>query len=176
MVENKVLYMKDIINIIIGAEDITTLEKYTSEDKEVFERYKNILKALIKYGKILYKRGLSLEELVQLVQYFFKEYSDNVILSGYYKYGMNEDQMEMEVKNMLERQLRELDIHLSFDDIDVDASFSNMSGVEENKTLSLSNGHPTGTETGFASPLILALLTATIEITSLLYIFLTAME
>ena len=77
---------------------------------------------------------------------------------------------------MIERILELMDENISLEEFDVDTSFSNTSGVEQNKTLSLSNGHPTGTETGFASPLILALLTATIEITSLLYIFLTAME
>ena len=168
--------MKDIINVIIGVEEITILDKYNSENQEVFERYKNIVKLLIKYGKILYKKGLTLEKLIELAQHFFKEYSDNVVLSGYYNYGMDEDKIEIEVKNMLERILELMDENISLEEFDVDTSFSNTSGVEQNKTLSLSNGHPTGTETGFASPLILALLTATIEITSLLYIFLTAME
>lgn len=168
--------MKDIINVIIGTEDITILDKYESENKEVFNRYKNIVQIFIRYSIILYKKGLVLEKLVSLTQQFFNEYSNNVILTGYYEHGMNEEQLELEIKNMIERILTSLNISLSLEDVDVESSFSNISGVEENKKMSLSNGHPTGTESGFASPLLLAILTATIEITSLLYIFLTAME
>ena len=168
--------MKDIINIIIGKEDITVLDKYTSNNKEVFERYKNIVKMLIKYGKIVYSKGLSLEKLIELVQQFFSEYSSNVVISGYYNLGHDEEKIDEEVKNMLTRILGNLNVNITLDEVDINSSFSNTSGVEQNKSLRLSNGHPTWTETGFASPLLLAILTATIEITSLLYVFFSAME
>lgn len=168
--------MKEIVEIIVGKKDIMVLEQYTSPNKEVFDRYINIVKYLIKYGKRVYNKGLQIEKVIQLVQLFFDEYSKNVILSGYYNYGQNEELVEQEVKKMVERILNKLEVNMSLEEVDVEASFSTMTGVVQNKTLTLSNGHPTGTETGFASPLLLAILTATIEITTLLYIFLNAME
>lgn len=168
--------MKDIINIIIDKEDITILDKYTSNNKDVFERYKNIVKILIKYSKLVYSRGLSLEKLIELVQQFFSEYSSNVVISGYYNLGHDEEKIDEEVKNMLTRILKNLNVNITLDEVDINTSISNTSGVEQNKSLRLSNGHPTWTETGFASPLLLAILTATIELTTIMYIFFNAME
>ena len=77
---------------------------------------------------------------------------------------------------MIKREMDQLNVFFTFDEISIENAISSESGIEQNKTLSLSNGHPTGTETGFASPLLLAILTATIEITTLVYIFMQAME
>ena len=79
-------------------------------------------------------------------------------------------------ERVIAKQERKRRVEPVVEEVDVEASFSTMTGVAQNKTLTLSNGHPTGTETGFASPLLLAILTATIEITTLLYIFLNEME
>ena len=168
--------MKDIINIIIGKEDISILERYHSTDVEILARYKEIIQLFIHYGKILYQNGLLLDQLIIITQNFFQEYSSNSILSSYYTYGENQDKVEEEVKNMIEESLQKLNLVLSFDELSTDSIISNDSGIEQNKTLSFSNGHPTGTETGFASPLLLAILTATIEVTTLIYIFMQAME
>ena len=77
---------------------------------------------------------------------------------------------------MIKREMDQLNVFFTLDEISMENAISSESGIEQNKTLSLSNGHPTGTETGFASPLLLAILTATIEITTLVYIFMQAME
>lgn len=164
--------MKEIINIIIGNEDISILDKYESNNKELFERYKIILKILIDKCKIYYNNGLKLEQLIELVKYFYNEYNQNVILKGYYEYNLYRDKIEEEIKNILDRIINKMNISLNND---VDNSFKT-SGKVDSKKLVISNGHPIYTETGFVSPLILALLTATIEITSLLYIFLNTME
>ena len=168
--------MKEIINIIIGKEDITLLDIYHSSDTEILKRYKEIILFYIHYGKILYQKGISLEQLVGITQNFFQEYSSNVVLSSYYIHGQNHEKIETEVKNMIQRELEKGNISLSLDEINTENSISKESGIEQNKSLSLSNGHPIGTDTGFASPLLLAILTATIEITTLIYIFMQAME
>lgn len=168
--------MKDIINVIIGNEDITVLEKYRSDNEEVFTKYMDIVKEMISLTQKVYKKGLSLEQLIELVKFFFEEYNQNVILISYYKNNVPIEEMKEEVKKIIERYLTKIDSSITLEDEDIDAAFSNVSGVSENKTLTLSNGHPTGTETGFIAPFILAILTATIEITSLLYIFIKAME
>lgn len=167
--------MKDIINIIIGQSDISILEQYSSENKELFERYMIIVKLLIKNGKKIYSKGVSLENLITIIQTFFSQYQNNVVLAGYFKIGIDNGRLDDEVKNMLDRIMKNMGLNISID-VDIDSSFSNDSRVERNKVLTLSNGHPTGTETGFVSSFILALLAATIEITSLLYIFMQAME
>lgn len=164
--------MKEIINIIIGNEDISILDKYESNNKEVFERYKKIVKILITKCKRYYNSGLKLEQLIELVKTFYNEYNQNVILKGYYEHNLNEDKIEEEITNILERIINKMNISLTND---VDNAFKT-SGKVDSKKLTLSNGHPDYTETGFISPIILAILTATIEITTLLYIFLNTME
>ena len=164
--------MKEIINIIIGNEDISILDKYESNDSLLFERYKNIVKILIKQCKIHYGNGLKLEQLVELVKYFYDEYNKNIILKEYYEHNLYQDKIEEEITNILNKFISKLDLSLNNNE---NNSFKT-SGKVDSKTLKLSNGHPDYTETGFISPLILALLTATIEITSLLYIFLNTME
>lgn len=164
--------MKEIINIIIGNEDISILDRYESNNKELFERYKIIVKILINKCKIYYNRGLKLEQLIELIKYFYNEYNQNVILKGYYEHNLNEDKIEEEITNILERFIDKMNVILIND---VDNAFKT-SGKVDSKKLTLTNGHPDYTETGFVSPLILALLTATIEITALLYIFLNTME
>lgn len=168
--------MKDIINIIIGKEDISVLDKYHSVDTEILKRYKEIVCLFIHYGKILYQKGLLLEQLITITQNFFQGYSSNPILANYYTYGENQDKIDDEVKKMIKREMDQLNVFFTLDEISMENAISSESGIEQNKTLSLSNGHPTGTETGFASPILLAILTATIEITTLVYIFMQAME
>ena len=164
--------MKEIINIIIGNEDISLLDEYDSDNKDVLERYKKIVKILIKKCKLYYNRGLNLEQLIELVKAFYNEYNQNVILKGYYEHNLNEEKVEEEITNILDRFINNMNISLIED---IDDSFKT-SGKVDSKTLTLTNGHPNYTETGFISPLILAILTATIEITTLLYIFLNTME
>ena len=77
-----------------------------------------------------------------------------------------------QITNILERIINKMNISLMDD---VTNSFKT-SGKVDSKELKLSNGHPIGTETGFISPIILAILTATIEIIPLIYIFLNTME
>ena len=164
--------MKEIIYIITGDEDIEILDKYQSDNKEIFERYKKIVKILINKCKNYYNNGLTLEQLIELVKSFYSEYNRNVILKGYYEHNLYEDKIDTEVTNILERQMNKMNISLMND---IDNSFKT-SGKVDAKILKLSNGHPDYTETGFISPLILAILTATIELTTLLYIFLNTME
>lgn len=164
--------MKEIINIIIGNEDISILDNFESSNKEVFERYKKIVKILISKCKVYYNKGLKIEQLINIVKAFYSEYNQNVILRGYYEHNLYEEQVEEEITNILERFINSMNISL-IDEID--NSFKT-SGKIDAKTLKLSNGHPDYTETGFISPIILAILTATIEITTLLYIFLNTME
>ena len=164
--------MKEIINIIIGNEDISVLETFESNNKEVFERYKKIVKILITKCKKYYNNGLKLEQLIELVKAFYNEYNQNVILKGYYEHNLNEDKIEEEITNILERIMNKMNISL-IDDI---TNSFKTSGKIDSKSLKLSNGHPSYTENGFISPIILAILTATIEITTLLYIFLNTME
>lgn len=164
--------MKEIINIIIGNEDVSILDKYESTNKELFERYKKIIKILIDECKKYYNNGLKLENLIELVKAFFNEYNQNVIIMGYYQYNQNEENLKIEIINILERELNKMNISLTRE---IDSTFKT-SGKVDSKSLKLTNGHPTGTENGFISPLILALLTATIEITSILYIFANTME
>lgn len=164
--------MKEIINIIIGNEDISILDNFESSNKEVFERYKRIVKTLIDKCKIYYGNGLKLEQLIELVKVFYSEYSQNVILRGYYEHNLYQDKIEGEITNILNRIINKMNISLMDD---VTNSFKT-SGKVDSKELKLSNGHPIGTETGFISPIILAILTATIEIIPLIYIFLNTME
>lgn len=164
--------MKEIINIIIGNEDIDILDNFESSDREVFERYKRIVKILINKCKNYYNNGLKLEQLIDLVKGFYSEYNQNVILKGYYENNLYEDKIESEITNVLERQMGKMNVTLT-DDIPNEFKTS---GKVDSKTLTLTNGHPDYTETGFISPLILAILTATIELTTLLYIFLNTME
>lgn len=164
--------MKEIINVIIGNEDISILDKYESNNSLLFERYKNIVKILINQCKIYYNNGLKLEQLVELVKYFYDEYNKNIILKEYYEHNLYQDKIEEEITNILNKFISKLDLSLTNNE---NNTFKT-NGKVDSKTLKLSNGHPIYTETGFISPLILALLTATIEITSLLYIFLNTME
>ena len=123
--------MKEIINIIIGNEDISILDNFESSNKEVFERYKKIVKILISKCKVYYNKGLKIEQLINIVKAFYSEYNQNVILRGYYEHNLYEEQVEEEITNILERFINSMNISL-IDEID--NSFKT-SGKIDAKTL-----------------------------------------
>lgn len=164
--------MKDALEVIVGLKEKTYLSEYTrkivptlKDDKTKlnFERWVTLLNIVIDKGKKYYN-GNNTEDVLEVLKKINDGFLINPILKGYYEIGENKELVESEIDKIYRENIK-IDI---FNDTPI--------SKEESKIYVKSTSHKTGTETGYASPLLLALLTATIEISTIAYIILNTMD
>ena len=164
--------MKDALEVIVGLKEKSYLSEYSKkivptlkDDKTKlnFERWVTLLNIVIDYGKKYYN-GNNTDEILLVLRKIDNGFLTNPILKGFYEIGENKELIEQEIDKIYKENIKM--------DIIEDTSVSK----EESKTYVKATSHKTGTETGFASPFLLAVLTATIEISTIAYIIFNAMD
>lgn len=163
--------MKDAFRVIVGTKEEEALVSYVKEagaklnnksEQENYGRWTILLIEIINQGKSFYN-GTNEKEIMNTLNDIDAEAMANNIISNYFKTGENLEQVKEEVRKYYLRHVK----------IDLEEQSLNK---ETSKTYVKATSHKTGTETGFASPLLLALLTASIEISTVAYIILNAMD
>lgn len=164
--------MKSALEIIVGLKDIESLNDYTKQvvpnlktdlEKLQFSRWISLYNIVIQEGKKYYN-GTNENDVLAVLIKIDSECMNNEILKSYYETGDNQDKIEEEIQKIYSTNIKISNIE-----------DENMS-KEESKVYVKTTTHKTGTETGFASPLLLALLTASIEISTIAYIILNTMD
>lgn len=164
--------MKDALEVIVGLKEKSYLSEYSKkivptlkDDKTKlnFERWVTLLNIVIDYGKKYYN-GNNTDEILSVLRKIDNGFLTNPILKGFYEIGENKELIEQEIDKIYKENIKM--------DIIEDTSVSK----EESKTYVKATSHKTGTETGFASPFLLAVLTVTIEISTIAYIIFNAMD
>lgn len=161
--------MKDAFRVIVGTKEEAALVSYVKEagtklnNKDAQENYRRwtiLLIEIINQGKSFYN-GTNEKEIMNTLNDIDAEAMTNSIISNYFKTGENLEQVKEEVRKYYLR-------HVKIEEQSINK--------ETSKTYVKATSHKTGTETGFASPLLLAILTASIEISTVAYIILNAMD
>jgi len=163
--------MRDALEVIVGLKEKTYLNEYAmkvvptlkNEDKLKFDRWVTLINIVIDEGKKYYN-GNNENEILSVLFKIDNECLNNPILNSYYLNGENKELVETEIQKIYSENIKINNIE--------EESISR----EESKAYVKTTSHKTGTETGFASPLLLALLTASIEISTIAYIVLNAMD
>ena len=161
--------MKDAFRVIVGTKEEAALVSYVKEtgaklnnksEQENYGRWTILLIEIINQGKSFYN-GTNEKEIMNTLNDIDAEAMTNSIISNYFKTGENLEQLKEEVRKYYLR-------HVKIEEQSINK--------EESKTYVKATSHKTGTEIGFASPLLLAILTASIEISTVAYIILNAMD
>lgn len=172
--------MKDALDIILGIKDESYLSEYikkvvvTLKDEQTkrnFERWLTLLNVIVYQGKkyyVKYDNSQNLnntkdnsDEIKAALNEINEGFKNNIILKGFYETGENKDLIFDEINKIYAKNVKIEESSI---------------GIEKGKTYVKATSHKTGTETGFASPFLLALLTATIEISTVAYIIFNAMD
>lgn len=157
--------MKDALEIIIGKKQESFLSEYAkkvilelnnAKAKEDFSRWLTLFNIIVKKGKIYYD-GTNELEITNALNKINDGFLNEPALQNYYINGSNIKEAEDMIENIFK-------------------SYTKKDGISNNKVYVKSTNKKAGTETGFASALLLALLTASIEISSIAYIISSSMD
>ncbi|MDD3453151.1 MAG: hypothetical protein PHN42_02610 [Bacilli bacterium] len=174
--------MNNVIGIIMGRESIDILDNKTN-DSEQYYRWKNILLILIKQSKSYVMQGLTEKNLELVLTKFENFYINNEILNKYVVEGeidftIVENQVISFFDSLADKLgiEKEEDITTTFNKFNIEDFAST-----QDKGISLvkSNGKSLLTEDkqkrGYVGAFLLATLTASVEISTILYIIYNAM-
>lgn len=178
--------MKQIIDIIMGKKELDELDKIQN-DTEQFKRWKNILLIFIKQSKLNLSKGLTRQNIEAIAGDFEMYFSSNAILTQYINEGkLDISYVEKQVGLFYNNQLNKLGINIKNEvPSDIENIFNNTEievpeGIEKGKTFIKSNGHSTLTDEnqksrGYVGAILMATLTASIEISTIAYILFNGM-
>lgn len=169
--------MEQVIEIIMGDKDISELDKIEN-NSEKFIRWKNVLLLFIKQSKLNLQRGFTRENIVLAANEFDSFFSKNQVLKQF----INGENLE---NSFVEQQIiyfyDDLRKRLGINVVSEQNSPSLTEGqtTESSKTLTKSNGHSLlekdPKSKGYVGALLMATLTASIEIATVAYILLNGM-
>lgn len=178
--------MKQIIDIIMGEKDIEELAKLNN-NTEQFKRWENIVLLFIKQSKLNLSKGLTRQNIENITNEFEIFFPNNDILIQYMSEGkLDLSYVEKQVGLFYNVQLNKLGIAIQNEvPNNIENRFNNTEievpeGIEKGKTFIKSNGHSTLTDEnqksrGYVGAILMATLTASIEISTIAYILFNGM-